>query len=106
MSSDNLLIASIFEEVLKEKSSNEEEVLLSCKTMDEQESQRSSIRDSDIDSITESIKIEKAVREDEIILDENVQLEQSQKAIQIEESQEITVTKKSWISYYICICKK
>jgi nucleoside-triphosphatase THEP1 len=109
MSSDNLLISSIFDEVLKEKFYGEEEVLLSCKTMDDQESQRSSITDSDTDSINESIKLETAVKEDEIILDEAGPLEQSQKATQIEQLQENVVVNKSLFSIfvsYICLCKK
>jgi len=108
MSSDNLLISSIFDEVVKEKFSGEE-VLLSCKTMDDQESQRSSITDSDTDSINESIKLETAVKEDEIILDEAGPLEQSQKATQIEQLQENVVLNKSLFSIlvsYICLCKK
>ena len=88
------LIESIFDDILKDKSSGEEEVLLSCKTMDDQESKSSSITDSDIDSINESIKLETAVKEDEIILDEPSSLEQSKKAIEIEQPQENTVTKK------------
>jgi hypothetical protein len=109
MSSDNLLIASIFDEVLKEKSFDEEEVLLSCKTMDDQESQNSSITESDIDSINESTKLETAAKEEEIILEEPAPLEQSNKATQIEQFQENTVVNKSFFNIvisYICLCKK
>jgi hypothetical protein len=109
MSSDNLLIESIFEDVLKENPSREEEVLLSCKTMDDQEYQNSSITGSDIDSINESIKLEPPLKEEEIILDEQAPLEQSNKATQIEHPQENTVVNKSFFNIvisYICLCKK
>ena len=106
MNSNNLLVASIFDEVLKNKSFDEEEVMLSCKTMDDQESQHSSITDSDIDSINESIKLEPPLKEEEIILDEPAPLEQSNKATQIEQVQVPNKSLFNLVISYICLCKK
>jgi hypothetical protein len=106
MSSNNLLIESIFEEVIKDKSADEEEVLLSCKTMDDQEYQNSSITGSDIDSINESIKLEPPLKEEEIILDEQAPLEQSNKATHIEQVQASNKSLFNLVISYICLCKK